>query len=114
MAGFITTGVNWALVWALLAFVGVGGLVAVAVAFVLSNGVNFALQKFWAYQSHRAHGRQAAAYVALMGLSFGLNEGLYALFAGAHMNLFFIQASTTVILSLIGYMGSKYIFRLVR
>jgi putative flippase GtrA len=116
-AGLITTGVNWAAVWALLAIMGVGGLIGVAIAFVLSNGVNFLLQKFWAYQAHcsAAHGRQLAAYMALMGLSFALNEGLFALFSsGAHLSLFFTQTLTTIILSLVGYFGSKYIFVFVR
>jgi len=116
-AGLIATGVNWATVWALLALLGVGGLIGVGVAFVLSNGVNFLLQKFWAYQAHcsAAHGKQVAAYIALTGISFGLNEGLFALFSNAaHMNLFITQTLMTIILSLVGYFGTKYIFVFVR
>lgn len=113
VAGLITTGVNWALVWTLLALLGMGGLVGVAVAFILSNGVNFFLQRF-CYRVHALScanartSRQAAAYAALMGVFF-------ALFAGpAHMGLFLNQALTTILLSLVGYFGAKYIFVLVR
>lgn len=114
-AGLIATGVNWAALWTLLVLAGLGGLAAVAVAFFLSTGVNFILQKFWTFRAHRsrAHGRQLGAYFAMAGVSFGFNEGLYALFAGpAHLNYVITQALITVVLGLVGYVSTKYIFTL--
>jgi len=108
-AGLVAIGVNYASLWALLALLGLGGLVAVCVAFVLSASVNFVLQKFWTFKVGGCIKRQLGAYCGMTAAMFVLNGVLFVALAPL-WGTAAAEVVCTVAVNLAGYLLTTIIF----
>lgn len=102
IAGGTGAAVNVGTLFLLTHYGGVYYLLSATVAFFLSYGVSFVLQKFWTFEersTERIHG-QAALYLGIFICTFFLNLGLlYLLVERAHIWYVFAQVFASGILA---------------
>ncbi|MGH7141765.1 MAG: GtrA family protein [Minisyncoccia bacterium] len=111
LSGLIATGVNYGL---LSIFIGVlGGISAATLAFALSTGVNFLLQKFWAYRepSREQMRRQLVLYALAGLLMLGINDSTFwALADIVKLNYVIAQLVATALVAVVGLEATRRIF----
>jgi putative flippase GtrA len=78
VAGAVATVADFALVVLLVDGLDASPPVATFLGCILGAGVNFAVNRFWAFGSNLPYVRQAARYVIVSGSSAVLNAGLVA------------------------------------
>lgn len=87
-------------------------LYASVLAFALSIGVSFTMQKFWTFRDTPLHDMhmQFARYLVIIGFNLFLNTALVYLFVEkAGMWYMFAQILTTAIIAALGYFGYRHV-----
>lgn len=87
-------------------------LYASILAFILSIGVSFTMQKFWTFRDMPVHDvhTQFARYLIVIGCNLLLNTALMYLFVEkVGMWYVFAQIVTTAIIAVVGYFGYRHL-----
>ena len=102
IAGGIGAGVNVGVLYLLTGVLGVWYIASAVVAFIVSYGLSFVLQKFWTFQDasrERMH-VQAGWYIAIALLNLGLNTGILYLFVHyGHIEYLIAQLITSLVIA---------------
>lgn len=100
--------------YGLTEYLGVWYVASAVIGFILNTGLNFTLQKLWAFQNKETQmvGRQLALYVA-MTVSFliGNTTLLYLMVQYLHMWYIGAQMILTVVISILSFIISGRIFK---
>ncbi len=115
ISGGTAAATNFTTFFLLVHFGHVYYLYASVIAFVVSVGVSFAMQKFWTFQDRPTHDMHAqfARYLVVILLNLLLNTTLVYLFVeyGGVWYLF-SQMLATAVIAITGYVGYRYfVFR---
>lgn len=114
IVGSFSVFVYYALLYGLTEYAGIWYVISAAVAFVIYFAVNFASQKWWAFRNtdKRQLNRQLAQFTAMAVANWILNTSLlYLLVEYAGLWYMLAQAILTIVVSIIAYIGFRYIFR---
>lgn len=109
--------VFYLVLYALTEWVGVWYLASAIVASVLNYGVNFFILKFWAFNSpdKKLIPLQAVKYFGMAtGFSFANANLLYYMVEYFHLQYLVAQLVLTFALSVVSFVGSRWIFRPAR
>jgi len=115
ISGGTAAASNLGFLFLLVHFVHVHYLYASVIAFIMSVGVSFAMQKFWTFQDTLLHDVhiQFSRYLVVLLVNLTLNTLLMYLFV-EKMGLWYLSAQilATAIVAIVGYFGYKYfVFR---
>jgi len=113
IAGGLTAGVNLGALYLLAEYGHLWKTAASVLAFVLSYGVNFTLQKFWTFRSRdlTAARRQLALHFSLALCNLALNTGIfYALIHWAHVWYMLAQVIAAAVITVDSFVLSRRIF----
>jgi dolichol-phosphate mannosyltransferase len=83
VAGLVSTGLNLVLLYVFTQYLGVWYLTASTIAFIISVGTHFLLQKMWVFIHHKVThsvGRQFGGFTTLALLNLVLNSASMYLF----------------------------------
>lgn len=115
ISGGTAAGSNFITLFLLVHFGGMYYLYASIIAFIMSIGVSFGMQKFWTFQNKPLHDMhsQFARYLLVIGANLVLNTALVFLFVEkAGIWYLFAQLLATFVIAITGYFGYKYfVFR---
>src|SRR3989344_1764390 len=114
IVGGLSVITYYSLLWGLTEFAGVWYIVSAVVAFVGYYFVNFLSQKYWTFKNNDsdALNRQLIQYTLMATANWIINTSLlYILVEYLHLYYLVAQVILTVLVSVIAYLGFKYIFR---
>ena len=89
-------------------------VISAVIAFILNNGINFAIQKFWTFQSSgtKAIPKQLSMYFVMGVCILVVNTTLlYALVEHAHLYYLVAQIMLTILLTIASFVITKRIFK---
>jgi putative flippase GtrA len=113
IAGLIATGVNYGALYLFLGVIGVATVIAVSIAFALSTGTNFFLQKFWTFGEKSLHRlpKQLLLFAAASLLGLMVNDAVFLMFHDvARVGSVLAEIPTTAAVSAVGFFASRFIF----
>ena len=108
VAGLVAMAAYFAAYWMLTRFVGVWYMASTVPAFLIQVGVNFALQKYWAFKNldRRYITKQASSFFVMHSTFFALNIViLYLLVERVGMNYMLAQAVSSLFLSVLSLLS---------
>lgn len=113
LSGFVSVGLSYATLYCLTEYARVWYMASAAVATVLNYTLNFLLHKFWTFgeKSMKAVPRQAGKYVAMVTTFYVTGAvSMYVMVEWLHIWYMYAQVILTVIISIISFVVTKWIF----
>jgi dolichol-phosphate mannosyltransferase len=114
LGGGIGVILYYAILYLLTEFADVWYVISAIIAFTVSNGINFIVQKLWTFKNRDA---EAAKKQYILYLSMGVcllvanTLLLYVLVEYGHLNYLIAQAILTVLVTIVNFAATKRIFK---